>query len=127
MADTVVVFEFTLGEKIRFSLGVSPPGTSEIDFSVDDVTINLDSEYGARFTFEWRPTSGTAIDPDDVFDLVDDELFFFLTSAWTAQNLSEGRWTMSTSVFNPVTEQDEVGIVYLDMVRRPGGSLPVGS
>lgn len=123
-ADTP--FEYTLGERIYLSIGVTPAGTSEVDFSIHDVTVNLDHESGTRFTFEYRPTeAGTAADPDEVFELIDDELFFELTSTWTAENMTEGRWVMSTSVFDPATDQDEVAVVYIDMIKRPGGPLPV--
>ena len=119
------VFNYTLGERIWLKLGVTPAGTSEIDYSQDQVTVNIDSEStGQRHTFYWNPL-GTASDAE--FELSDNELYFSLTSAWTAdpENMHEGRWVMSVSAFDPETDQDEAGAIILNMGRRPGGPLPV--
>lgn len=111
-------FQYTVGERVRFKISVD--GT-DVDLVTDDVTVNIDYERGdTRFTFRWRPAGVS----DDVFELETGELFFTLTSAWTGENLKVGKWVMSISVYDPETEQDEIGAIALKMIQRPGGPLP---
>jgi hypothetical protein len=116
-----------LGEALPLDLSATATGGATApDFATTPVTVVFDSfpadpdTAPVRLTLRWRP-GGTS---SPFFSLAGGVLSLNLTSEWTADNLTAGRWKVYWCVGPAATTQDAVGVLSLHAERPPAGALP---